>query len=75
MWSDLPCLPWMEVIDAHFKLFGFEPGGHVYLSISHATRKITITPDHSDPRVRGHVVERIPQTGTQFDLPGMSLTG
>lgn len=74
-WSDRPCIPWMEVIDAHFKLFGFEPGGHVYLSINHVDRKISITPDYEDPLVRGHVVERFQQRGFQFELPGMSLTG
>ncbi|WP_198360329.1 hypothetical protein [Burkholderia ubonensis] len=41
-------LPWMSVIDAHFKLFGFEPGDRVYLDINHKTRQITITPDYSD---------------------------
>ncbi|WP_232438252.1 hypothetical protein [Burkholderia ubonensis] len=40
-----PYLPWMSVIDAHFKLFGFEPGDRVYLDINHKTRQITITPD------------------------------
>ncbi|WP_232439010.1 hypothetical protein [Burkholderia ubonensis] len=43
-----PYLPWMSVIDAHFKLFGFEPGDRVYLDINHKTRQITITPDYSD---------------------------
>ncbi|KVP88780.1 hypothetical protein [Burkholderia ubonensis] len=71
MRSDRPCMPWMEVIDAHFKLFGFEPGGHVYLSINHASRKISITPDYADPLVRGHVMESVPSRGFQFDLPGM----
>ncbi|WP_185732407.1 hypothetical protein [Burkholderia sp. Bp8963] len=40
-----PYMPWMSVIDAHFKLFGFEPGDRVFLDINHKTRKITITPD------------------------------
>ncbi|WP_232457877.1 hypothetical protein [Burkholderia ubonensis] len=40
-----PYLPWMSVIDAHFKLFGFEPGDRVLLDINHKTRQITITPD------------------------------
>ncbi|KVL00397.1 hypothetical protein [Burkholderia ubonensis] len=43
-----PYLPWMSVIDAHFKLFGFEPGDRVYLDINHKTRQITITSDYSD---------------------------
>ncbi|KWK81688.1 hypothetical protein [Burkholderia ubonensis] len=42
-----PYMPWMSVIDAHFKLFGFEPGDRVYLDINHKTRQISITPDYS----------------------------
>ncbi|MDY7805191.1 hypothetical protein U0E23_22365 [Burkholderia stagnalis] len=42
-----PYLPWMSVIDTHFKRFGFEPGDRVFLDINHVTRKITITPDYS----------------------------
>ncbi|WP_230947422.1 hypothetical protein [Burkholderia territorii] len=38
----------MAVIDAHFKLFGFEPGDRVYLEINHKTRQIHITPDYGD---------------------------
>ncbi|CAN0628092.1 protein of unknown function [Burkholderia multivorans] len=40
-------MPWMSVIDAHFKLFGFEPGDRVFLSINHVTRQISISPDYS----------------------------
>ncbi|KIP15602.1 MULTISPECIES: hypothetical protein [Burkholderia] len=47
-----PYLPWMSVIDAHFKLFGFEPGDRVFLDINHKTRQITITPDCSQPAQR-----------------------
>jgi len=42
-----PYMPWMSVIDAHFKLFGFEPGDRVFLSINHVTRQINISPDYS----------------------------
>ncbi|KUZ69563.1 hypothetical protein WI38_16075 [Burkholderia ubonensis] len=42
-----PYMPWMSVIDAHFKLFGFEPGDRVFLNINHKTRQIDITPDYS----------------------------
>ncbi|OJA47536.1 hypothetical protein BGV66_12285 [Burkholderia ubonensis] len=71
MRSDRPCIPWMEVIDAHFKLFGFEPSGHVYLSINHVSRKISTTPDYAAPFVRGHVMEGAQNRGFQFDLPVM----
>ncbi|WP_232482344.1 hypothetical protein [Burkholderia ubonensis] len=42
-----PYMPWMSVIDAHFKLFGFEPGDRVFLDINHKTRQISITPDYT----------------------------
>ncbi|WP_063894780.1 hypothetical protein [Burkholderia stagnalis] len=48
MTTDRPCIPWMAVIDEYMQLFGFEPGGHVYLSINFDTRKISITPDYGD---------------------------
>lgn len=48
MVTDRPCIPWMAVIDEHMKLFGFPPGGHVYLSINFDSRKISITPDYGD---------------------------
>ncbi|WGS42422.1 hypothetical protein LFL97_02475 [Burkholderia sp. JSH-S8] len=48
MKTDRPCIPWMAVIDEYMQLFGFEPGGHVYLSINFDTRKISITPDYGD---------------------------
>ncbi|KVM96342.1 hypothetical protein [Burkholderia stagnalis] len=47
-----PYLPWMHVVDMHFKLFGFEPGDRVFLDINHVTRKITITPDYSQLALR-----------------------
>ena len=47
-----PYMPWMAVIDAHFKLFGFEPGDRVYLGINHKSRQITITPDHDTLAMR-----------------------
>ncbi|VVU53185.1 hypothetical protein [Burkholderia anthina] len=47
-----PYLPWMAVIDAHFKLFGFEPGDRVYLQINHKTRQIHITPHYGDLEFR-----------------------
>jgi hypothetical protein len=34
----------MDVVDAHLKLFGFEPGEHVTLSIDHVRREISILP-------------------------------
>ncbi|CAN0617386.1 protein of unknown function [Burkholderia multivorans] len=40
-----PCMPWMDVVDAHLKLFGFKPGERVFLSINHVTRQISISPD------------------------------
>ncbi|AOK11460.1 MULTISPECIES: hypothetical protein [Burkholderia] len=43
-----PYLPWMAVIDAHFKLFGFEPGDRVYFEINHDTRQMHITPHYGD---------------------------
>ncbi|AXF19432.1 hypothetical protein CUJ89_02155 [Burkholderia pyrrocinia] len=75
METNRPCLPWMDVIDAHSELFGFEPGGHVYLSINHVNRQISIRPDYGDPLVRGRVKEPFRQIGYQYELPGMSLTG
>ncbi|KWI49654.1 hypothetical protein NUV25_20500 [Burkholderia pseudomultivorans] len=42
-----PYLPWMHVVDAHLKLFGFEPGDRVFLEINHVTRQINISPDYS----------------------------
>ncbi|AFJ84379.1 hypothetical protein ABWH74_006491 [Burkholderia vietnamiensis] len=38
----------MAVIDAHFKLFGFEPGDRVYFEINHDTRQMHITPHYGD---------------------------
>ncbi|MGU7773997.1 hypothetical protein ACV229_27930 [Burkholderia sp. MR1-5-21] len=48
MTTDRPCIPWMEVIDAHLNLLGFEPDGFVFLSINHVTRQISITPGYGD---------------------------
>ncbi|WP_412025287.1 hypothetical protein [Burkholderia cepacia] len=47
-----PYLPWTSVVDAHFKLFGFQPGDLVYLEINHITRQICITPDHDGLALR-----------------------
>ncbi|WP_226800392.1 hypothetical protein [Burkholderia sp. Z1] len=47
-----PYLPWMSVVDAHFKLFGFQPGDLVYLEINHITRQICIRPDHAGLALR-----------------------
>jgi len=40
-----PFMPWMDVVDAHLKLFGFKPGEQVFLSFNHVTRQISISPD------------------------------
>jgi hypothetical protein len=40
-----PCMPWMEFIDRHIELFGFNPGERVYLSFDFSTRQISISPD------------------------------
>ncbi|MGU7769657.1 hypothetical protein ACV229_05690 [Burkholderia sp. MR1-5-21] len=56
-----PYLPWMSVIDAHFKLFGFEPGDRVFLDINHVTRKITITPDYSQLNQREQPYHQHPE--------------
>ncbi len=42
-----PYMPWMHAVDAHFEMFGFKPGDHVYLEFNFDLRKVTITPDHS----------------------------
>lgn len=43
--SGSPVMPWMDVVDAHLKMFGFKPGERVFLSINHVTRQICISPD------------------------------
>lgn len=47
-----PYLRWMQAIDIDFKIFGFQPGDRVYLSVNYDTRQITITPDHSQLALR-----------------------
>jgi len=56
-----PYLPWMHVVDMHFKLFGFEPGDRVFLDINHVTRKITITPDYSELNQREQPYHQHPE--------------